>query len=38
VPYSYVNHITTADIDWLEAIGAQFGEGLYEFLNACGLV
>jgi hypothetical protein len=36
--FNYMNHITTADIEWLEAIGAQFGEGLYAFVNGRGLV
>ncbi|MGH3776194.1 MAG: hypothetical protein ACRDRR_10755 [Pseudonocardiaceae bacterium] len=35
---SYMDGTTTADIDWLEAIGARFGEGLYAFLSARGLV
>lgn len=35
---SYMYDITSADISWLEAIGAQFGEAVHAFLVARGLV
>ena len=35
---SYMYTITPADIGWLEAIGAQFGEAVHAFLDARGLL